>query len=54
MCGPKFCSMKIAQGVRDYAAKQFEAEAGMEKMSEKFRETGGVIHVEPNSSTSLT
>ncbi|MBQ4891039.1 phosphomethylpyrimidine synthase ThiC [Shewanella sp. MMG014] len=27
MCGPKFCSMKITQEVRDYAAKQ-EREAG--------------------------
>jgi phosphomethylpyrimidine synthase len=22
MCGPKFCSMKITQDVRDYAARQ--------------------------------
>ena len=47
MCGPKFCSMKITQEVRDFAAKQEagcptrrrsiaveEAEAGMAEMSE--------------------
>jgi len=45
MCGPKFCSMKITQDVRDYAAKQKEAEVGMEKMSEKFRELGGEVYV---------
>ncbi len=26
MCGPKFCSMKITQDVRDYAAKLNEAQ----------------------------
>ena len=51
MCGPKFCSMKITQEVREYAAKQnadgmLEAERGMAEMSEKFRETGGEIYVE--------
>jgi phosphomethylpyrimidine synthase len=29
MCGPEFCSMKITQDVRDYAAKLREAEEGM-------------------------
>jgi phosphomethylpyrimidine synthase len=38
MCGPKFCSMKISQEVRDYA------EAGMAEMSEKFRESGSEIY----------
>jgi len=45
MCGPKFCSMKITQDVRDYAAKKEEAERGMEEMSAKFREGGGEIDV---------
>jgi hypothetical protein len=36
MCGPKFCSMKITQDVRDYAAKQKEMEAGMAGMSAEF------------------
>ncbi|HKP27926.1 MAG TPA: phosphomethylpyrimidine synthase ThiC, partial [Gemmatimonadales bacterium] len=45
MCGPKFCSMKITQEVRDFAARQNqqsdafiaaeEAEAGMAEMSER-------------------
>ena len=42
MCGPKFCSMKISQDVRDYAAA--EREKGMEEMAEKFKESGGEIY----------
>ncbi|HEY6334925.1 MAG TPA: phosphomethylpyrimidine synthase ThiC [Alphaproteobacteria bacterium] len=38
MCGPKFCSMKITQDVRDFAA------SGMEKMSEAFRKSGSQIY----------
>ena len=45
MCGPKFCSMKITQDVRDYAAKQKEAEKGMDEMSEKFKEMGSQVYV---------
>jgi phosphomethylpyrimidine synthase len=45
MCGPKFCSMKITQDVRDYAAKKEEAERGMAEMSAKFRDVGGEIDV---------
>ena len=44
MCGPKFCSMKITQEVRDFAKAQ-EAEAGMAEMSEKFREAGSELYV---------
>src|SRR5690349_17207558 len=40
MCGPKFCSMKITQDVRDYAAE-------MAAKSEEFRERGGEIYVAP-------
>jgi phosphomethylpyrimidine synthase len=47
MCGPKFCSMKITQDVRDYAAKKEEAERGMAEMSEKFKEVGSEIYVHP-------
>ncbi|MDU4091902.1 MAG: phosphomethylpyrimidine synthase ThiC [Pantoea sp.] len=48
MCGPKFCSMKITQEVRDYAAKQ-QAEAqpvevGMAEMSQAFRQRGGELY----------
>ena len=44
MCGPKFCSMKISQEVRDYAAKEREKEQGMAEMSEKFKESGGEVY----------
>ena len=46
MCGPKFCSMKITQDVRDYAAKLNEKDAGMAEMSNKFREMGGQVYVD--------
>ncbi|MFT6909289.1 MAG: phosphomethylpyrimidine synthase [Oleiphilaceae bacterium] len=45
MCGPKFCSMKISQEVRDYA-EDLEAAKGMEDMSEKFKESGSEIYHE--------
>ena len=49
MCGPKFCSMRITQDVRDYAAEHGfgEAEAlqaGMEAKSAQFREQGGQVY----------
>jgi phosphomethylpyrimidine synthase len=44
MCGPKFCSMKISQDVRDYAKEQEEKEEGMQKMSGKFKEMGSQIY----------
>ncbi len=40
MCGPKFCSMKISQEVREYAAE------GMKEKSEEFKKQGGEIYVE--------
>jgi len=46
MCGPKFCSMKITQDVRDYAATLNDKEQGMAQMSEKFRQLGSEIYVE--------
>ncbi|MDT7607038.1 MAG: phosphomethylpyrimidine synthase [Pseudonocardiales bacterium] len=50
MCGPKFCSMKITQDVRDYAEKHgltsVEAiEAGMVEKSDEFGETGGRVYL---------
>ena len=45
MCGPKFCSMKITQDVRDYAAKLNEQQSGMDEMSEKFKQMGGEVYV---------
>ncbi|EJH7015751.1 phosphomethylpyrimidine synthase ThiC [Salmonella enterica] len=44
MCGPKFCSMKISQEVRNYAAAQ-TIEVGMADMSENFRAKGGEIYL---------
>jgi phosphomethylpyrimidine synthase len=52
MCGPKFCSMKISQDVRDYAAKQQEqeeVEQGMADMAEQFRKSGSELYVQPPS-----
>lgn len=48
MCGPKFCSMKITQEVREYAARQ-QAEAqpievGMAQMPEEFRHRGAELY----------
>ena len=39
MCGPKFCSMKITQNVRDYAK-------GMEEMKEKYHIKGSKLYHE--------
>lgn len=49
MCGPKFCSMKITQDVRDYAAKKeldeaAAMQAGMDEQSEKFAKTGAELY----------
>ena len=57
MCGPKFCSMKITQDVRDYAdglsdnekadleAATEEAKQGMQGMSAKFKEMGSDVYL---------
>ncbi len=45
MCGPKFCSMKITQDVRDYAKGLNEKEQGMAEMSEKFKQMGEQVYV---------
>ena len=50
MCGPKFCSMKITQEVREYAAAQrieavdLAAEEGMQAKSAEFRQTGSQLY----------
>jgi phosphomethylpyrimidine synthase len=50
MCGPHFCSMKITQDVRDYAAEQGvadDAEAlalGMAEKAKEFRAQGGEVY----------
>ncbi len=51
MCGPKFCSMKISQEVRDAAKgtndtlSSAEIRAAMAKKSEEFKQTGGEIYL---------
>ncbi len=59
MCGPKFCSMKITQEVRDYAARQgvnvegihedqlvrmIDVEAEMQQKSKEFMEQGAELY----------
>jgi phosphomethylpyrimidine synthase len=46
MCGPKFCSMKITQDVRDYAKGLNEKQAGMDAMSDKFNAMGQQVYVD--------
>jgi phosphomethylpyrimidine synthase len=50
MCGPHFCSMKISEDVRQYAAEQGIAEEealakGMEEKSKEFAEAGAEVYV---------
>ena len=50
MCGPKFCSMRITQDIRDYARDHGVGEdqavrLGMEEKALEFRELGGRINV---------
>ena len=57
MCGPHFCSMKITQDVRDYAAKKGLDEAtalevGMKEKAEEFKKSGSQIYVEASSAES--
>ena len=49
MCGPKFCSMKITQDVRDYAARLNDQKAGMDDMSVKFKEMGAEIYLDADT-----
>src|SRR4051794_15121988 len=49
MCGPKFCSMKITQDVRDYAATLNDQQVGMAEMSEKFRQLGNEVYVQTDA-----
>ena len=50
MCGPKFCSMKISQEVRDYAAANTAGDverarqSGMEEMAEQYNEQGRKLY----------
>ncbi len=49
MCGPRFCSMKISQEVRDFAAEKETnvidaTKIGMSEMADKFNAEGGKIY----------
>ena len=49
MCGPHFCSMKITQDVREYAAskqvsEQQAIQIGMKEKAEEFKRTGSEIY----------
>jgi phosphomethylpyrimidine synthase len=52
MCGPKFCSMKITDDVRQYAAEhgygvtEEAVQAGMDEMSEMYKEMGNKLYLE--------
>ncbi|HLY65337.1 MAG TPA: phosphomethylpyrimidine synthase ThiC, partial [Chloroflexota bacterium] len=51
MCGPHFCSMKITQDVRDYAAQHglsgaAAIEVGLKEKAEQFQKAGGSVYVE--------
>ena len=50
MCGPKFCSMRISQDIRDYAAEHgletaHAIEAGMAEKSAEFADAGGRVYL---------
>ena len=50
MCGPKFCSMKISQEVRDFAKENDIVEnevikKGMEEKSQEFKEKGSEVYL---------
>ena len=56
MCGPKFCSMKISQEVRDYSKElqgnlsQNDIEQGMKEKSAQFKASGSQVYVDASVS----
>ena len=51
MCGPKFCSMRISQDIRDYAASRkipvaAAVSEGMMEKAVEFRQAGGTVYLE--------
>lgn len=49
MCGPKFCSMRISQDIRNYAKEnkldtKEAIEKGMKEKAEEFKESGGKLY----------
>lgn len=57
MCGPKFCSMKISQEVRDVAKQaqqqEFEKEKGMKEMADAFNQSGAQLYHKADSKVEL-
>ena len=59
MCGPHFCSMKITQDVRDYAAKIGAADdaaavaQGLREKAEEFKRSGGEIYLSSGGAAPL-
>jgi phosphomethylpyrimidine synthase len=58
MCGPKFCSMKITQDVREYAAtlgmeSTYAIEAGMAAKSAEFRQRGGEVYLPADAAAAV-
>ena len=54
MCGPKFCSMRISQDVRDYAEGKgmdlaTAVEIGLKEKSAEFRGAGAEVYREPSA-----
>jgi phosphomethylpyrimidine synthase len=54
MCGPKFCSMRISQDVRDYAEQKgmdlaTAVEIGLKEKSAEFLEAGAEVYREPSA-----
>ncbi|WP_141012523.1 phosphomethylpyrimidine synthase ThiC [Nocardioides sambongensis] len=48
MCGPKFCSMRISQDVRERFGSGQEAMLGMERKSRQYLELGGTVYLDPD------
>jgi phosphomethylpyrimidine synthase len=53
MCGPKFCSMRISQDVRDYAEARgmdlaSAVEIGLKEKAVEFRQTGATVYRQPS------
>lgn len=50
MCGPKFCSMRITQDIREYAQQkgldeEQAIQVGLEEKAKEFREAGGELYL---------
>jgi phosphomethylpyrimidine synthase len=54
MCGPKFCSMRISQDIRDDAAArgidlETAVEIGLKEKADEFRRTGSALYRQPST-----